>query len=108
MKKFSVVFLFCIASFAAFSQDTHFSQFYFSPLTMNPALTGSFEGTWRVGVNYRNQWGSISAPAVYATPSAFADFRITSGYFSHNYLGLGILLLTDKAGDGELTTTSAM
>src|SRR5205085_9109880 len=83
----------------ASAQDPHFSQFYYSPLTVNPAMTGSIEGTWRVGINYRNQWGSISAPSVYSTPSAFGDFRLFSGRFSGNSMGLGLLLLTDKAGD---------
>ena len=92
----------------AVSQDTHYSQFYYSPLTLNPALTGNFEGTWRVGANYRSQWGSISAPSVYSTPSVFADFKLGSSYFKYNSFGLGILLLTDKAGDGQLTTTTAM
>ncbi len=97
-----------MAATGLMAQDPHFSQFYYSPLTLNPALTGGMNGTWRVGANYRNQWGSISAPAVYATPSAFADFKLLSGRFSGNYLGLGVLFLTDKAGDGQLTTSSAM
>jgi type IX secretion system PorP/SprF family membrane protein len=92
----------------ALAQDPHFSQFYYSPLTINPALTGDIAGNWRVGLNYRNQWGSISAPSVYATPSVFADFRLFSGRYSGNSMGLGVVLLTDKAGDGQLTTTSAM
>ncbi|MFN4882286.1 MAG: PorP/SprF family type IX secretion system membrane protein, partial [Bacteroidota bacterium] len=108
MKKIILLVVMCMSMQSLFAQDPHFSQFYYSPLTLNPALTGSMNGTWRVGVNYRNQWGSISAPAVYATPSAFADFKILSGRFSGNYLGLGVLFLTDKAGDGQLTTSSAM
>ena len=108
MKKILLLLASVFVMLGASAQDTHFSQFYDSPLTMNPALTGNIEGTWRVGVNYRNQWGSISAPSVYATPSAFVDFRAFSGRFSGNALGIGMLLLTDKAGDGQLTTTSAM
>lgn len=108
MKKYFLLLVMIGTVGAAFAQDPHFSQFYYSPLTLNPALTGNMNGTWRVGVNYRNQWGSITAPAVYATPSAFADFKLLSGRFSGNYLGLGVLFLTDKAGDGQLTTSSAM
>lgn len=108
MKKILLLLASAVVCFGASAQDTHFSQYYYSPLTMNPALTGNIEGTWRVGINYRNQWGSISAPSVYATPSAFADFRAFSGRFSGNALGIGLMLLTDKAGDGQLTTTSAM
>ena len=44
------------------AQDPHFSQFYASPLTLNPALTGKFDGTFRLAANYRNQW-----PGIYGT-----------------------------------------
>jgi hypothetical protein len=38
------------------AQDPHFSQFFASPLTLNPALTGKFDGVLRVAGNYRDQW----------------------------------------------------
>ncbi|MFN5930178.1 MAG: type IX secretion system membrane protein PorP/SprF, partial [Sphingobacteriales bacterium] len=38
------------------AQDPHFSQFFASPLTLNPANTGNFSGRLRVAGNYRNQW----------------------------------------------------
>ena len=44
------------------AQDVHFSQFYAAPLLVNPAQTGNFSGTARVGANYRDQWGSITVP----------------------------------------------
>ena len=37
-------------------QDIHFSQFYMSPLTLNPALTGVMNCNTRIVGNYRNQW----------------------------------------------------
>ncbi|MFH1322164.1 MAG: type IX secretion system membrane protein PorP/SprF [Bacteroidota bacterium] len=40
-----------------YSQDIHFSQFYQTPLIINPALTGSFNGQVRVLMNYKDQWG---------------------------------------------------
>jgi hypothetical protein len=42
------------------AQDSHFSQFFSSPLTLNPAFTGKFFGTYRVAGNYRNQWPTIN------------------------------------------------
>ncbi|HRO74191.1 MAG TPA: type IX secretion system membrane protein PorP/SprF, partial [Saprospiraceae bacterium] len=30
------------------AQDAHFSQFYASPLTMNPATAGTYKGTFRI------------------------------------------------------------
>jgi len=38
------------------AQDPNFSQFFASPLTLNPALTGKFDGNFRLAGNYRNQW----------------------------------------------------
>ena len=46
--------------FLSMGQDLHFSQFYNSPLTTNPANTGFIpDADYRIGVNYRNQWSSI-------------------------------------------------
>jgi len=40
------------------SQDAHFSQFYASPLTLNPAIAGTYTGTFRISAIYRDQWRS--------------------------------------------------
>ncbi len=89
------------------AQDLHFSQFYAAPLTLNPAQTGFFDGQYRIGANYRNQWRSLPVP--FNTASVFADFGLLKGKFkSGDWLGVGILLAHDQAGDGELTTTQFM
>ena len=41
------------------SQDIHFSQFYMSPLNLNPAMTGVMNGNIRLTGNYWNQWASV-------------------------------------------------
>ncbi|PZP41957.1 MAG: hypothetical protein DI598_17590, partial [Pseudopedobacter saltans] len=41
------------------AQDPHFSQYFAAPMTINPALTGKFDGDFRANVNFRNQWSSI-------------------------------------------------
>ncbi|MCB0576411.1 MAG: type IX secretion system membrane protein PorP/SprF, partial [Saprospiraceae bacterium] len=52
------------------AQDIHFTQFYMSPLTTNPAMSGKFEGTVRIGGIYRGQWASVlSGSDSYKTPS---------------------------------------
>ncbi len=40
------------------AQDPHFSQFYASPLTLNPAIAGTYSGTFRISSIYRDQWRS--------------------------------------------------
>ena len=52
-------------------QDIHFSQFFNSPLGLNPSQTGDFDGNWRVAANYRDQWTALNIP--YKTMSASFD-----------------------------------
>ena len=108
MKNFTRTILLVLISAGAFAQDPHFSQFYYSPLTINPALTGLMNGSARVGIQYRSQWGSITAPNVYSTPSLFADFQFMRGRFRGNSLGAGLLILNDVAGDADYSTMDVM
>ena len=88
------------------AQDIHFTQFYLSPMTTNPAFTGAFQGTFRIGGIYRDQWGSvISSP--YRTPSFYVDAPILM-IGKRNWLGVGGMLFSDKAGALDLATTQAM
>ena len=92
----------------AYAQDIHFSQYYYSPLTMNPALTGSMDGTYRFGGLYRNQWSSITSPYVYQTPEVYGDVALFTGSRSGSNLGLGAIVIDDQQGNGALTTTTAL
>ena len=91
------------------TQDMHWSQFFMTPLWTNPALTGAFQGTWRIGANFRQQWKAIPIP--YNTLSTWADIIIhpaknkTTLAKPSPYLSLGALFLYDKAGQAPLQTT---
>lgn len=86
------------------AQDPHFSQFFSSPLTLNPALTGKFDGTLRVAGNYRNQWPALNN--VYTTYTASLDFRILKNKIPEtDTWGIGFLALKDQAGGDILTNT---
>jgi type IX secretion system PorP/SprF family membrane protein len=88
----------------ATAQDLHFSQFFNSPLTTNPANTGFIpDGNYRVGINYRNQWASIPVP--YKTMSAFGDFQLFRDRLEYGWVGVGGVILRDVAGSGNLTST---
>ena len=53
MKKIISTLTVCVALVSTVNaQDPNFSQFFASPLTLNPALTGKFDGTFRVAGNY--------------------------------------------------------
>ena len=87
------------------SQDLHFSQFFNSPLTTNPANTGFIpDGDYRLGINYRNQWSSIMT-LPYKTMSAFGDVQIMKDRLENGWVGLGGVVLRDVAGSGNLTST---
>lgn len=51
--------LFVLSSGLVNGQDIHFSQFYNSPLNINPANTGVFNGDQRIHAGYRTQWSNI-------------------------------------------------
>jgi type IX secretion system PorP/SprF family membrane protein len=89
------------------AQDLHFSQWFNSPLTTNPANTGFIpDADYRLGANYRNQWSSIMAEP-YKTMSIFGDAQVFRNRILSGWLGLGGVILRDVAGAGNLSTTSA-
>lgn len=90
------------------AQDMHFSQFYADGLRMNPAATGNFNGDYRIGLNVKNQWRTVPAP--YNTGSIYADFvpyRKATRRGIQSWLGTGINLLYDQAGNGNLSALEA-
>ncbi|MEI6123945.1 MAG: type IX secretion system membrane protein PorP/SprF [Bacteroidota bacterium] len=99
MKKlYAVVFILFLSGSTSYGQDPHFSQFYANPLYLNPAFAGTSLCP-RVILNFRDQWPSIAG--TYVTYNASYDQHIDkiSG-------GIGVLLNTDRAGQGILNTTN--
>jgi hypothetical protein len=90
--KKNIIFLiaaFALCSLTTIAQDLHFSQFFNSPLTTNPANTGFIpDADYRVGGNYRNQWSSVMAQP-YKTMSLFADAQVFRERMENGWLGLG-------------------
>ena len=72
--------------------DPHFTQHYTYPMYINPALTGSADGDYRVSAVFRNQWGSISNP--YRTIGVSFDAR------TNKNVALGVNVMNQSAGDG--------
>ncbi len=83
------------------TQDPHFSQFFASPLTLNPAFTGKIDGTVRAAVNYRNQWPSINK--AFQTSTASVDFGILRNRISFTDIwGVGIAGFSDQSANGAV------
>lgn len=87
---------------ALHAQDLHNTLFYMNPLHMNPAFTGAFEGTYRIGGIYRDQSRSVVKRA-YSTPAIFIDAPILMIAKRH-WIGVGGLMFQDQSGSGKLTT----
>jgi type IX secretion system PorP/SprF family membrane protein len=84
---------------SAAQTDPHFTQNYTYPMYINPALTGSSDGEFRVSAIYRSQWGSVSNP--YRTNGISFDAR------TNKNLALGLNVLNQSAGDGGFNYLSA-
>lgn len=88
------------------AQDKHFTQFYASPLTLNPALTGSSNGKYRAGIIYRSQWdGVLENPFKTYAGSIDLKFRVFPKNPNKDYVGAGILFYSDKVGGIDFSTT---
>ncbi|MCS4434626.1 PorP/SprF family type IX secretion system membrane protein [Aquiflexum gelatinilyticum] len=96
-KRFIIGLLMFFTFLQVSAQDFHFSQFYASPLNLNPALTGSTELS-RVGVNYRKQW-----------PGLNYDFNAYSAYFDHYSFdlnsGFGFMVNSFQESNMQINTT---
>ncbi|HHM21874.1 MAG TPA: type IX secretion system membrane protein PorP/SprF [Bacteroidetes bacterium] len=92
-----------LTAVAARAQDPVFSQFYSTPLMLNPAFAGTTFAP-RIAATYRNQWPTASNVGItystYAASYEQAVPRMNSGF--------GLLVLSDNAGDGLLQMTNAM
>jgi type IX secretion system PorP/SprF family membrane protein len=94
-------------SCSAMAQDVHFTQYFTSPLTLNPAMTGLVAEDVRVGANYRQQWTSVS-PTPYVTGTASFEIACLKGKLPEgDALGAGLMVLYDKSGTGGLTNITA-
>jgi type IX secretion system PorP/SprF family membrane protein len=79
------------------AQDPQFSQFYANPLYLSPAFAGG-DLAPRITLNYRNQWPGLAAN--YTTTSFGIDH-----YFANVNSGVGLLVMNDSQGTGNLRTT---
>ncbi|MBL7765540.1 MAG: PorP/SprF family type IX secretion system membrane protein [Chitinophagaceae bacterium] len=93
-------------SFQAQAQDIHFTQFNGAPLILNPALTGYFNGMYRVTGIYRNQWSSVTTPFV--TFGGSVDAPLFKDVAVDDYLAGGLTVYNDRSGDGNLANLSAL
>lgn len=84
---------------AAYAQDPTFSQYYANRLYLNPAFAGTAKCP-RLTLNYRNQWPGVDNSFITYAASFDQQIDAING-------GFGVQLMSDRAGEGVLSTTSA-
>ena len=94
---------------SSYGQDPSFSQFFSSPLNINPALTANINTDWRVISNIRDQWVGPASP--YATGTLSYDSKIMQeknpNVSENNFVGLGGMLMFDRAMSGIVKSSYA-
>lgn len=103
MKKIKLTLSIFMMCTIAVAQDIHFSQLNMTPLILNPANAGAFNGDQRVTLNYRDQWRSVAIP--YTTFALAGDMAMLKS--DNGHLGVGLQLYRDRAGDLGMGTTNA-
>lgn len=103
MKNFIVVLCILFTAGKANAQDPSFSQFFSSPLNINPALTANINADWRAIANFRDQWIGPASP--YVTGTLSYDRKIFQNKIPNvddegNVLGIGTMLMYDRAMGG--------
>lgn len=102
------ILVLCLSYFSiiVFGQDTHQSQFYSTPILVNPAQTGVSPCTQRITANYREQWLPFLGSERFSTISATYEIRFPVGRYDYWAMGLGVQ--RDIAGTTRLSNTSGM
>ena len=103
--RYSLILVLIFFSQFLVGQDIHFSQFYTSPLHLNPALTGVSQYSERFIFNYRNQWLPALGAQSFNTSSFSYDRRVPVG--QRDFFGIGGTLWGDVAGESNFTTVQA-
>lgn len=102
LQRLLLLFAFVLSSWTLSAQDLHRTLFNMTPLNINPAYTGDFEGTFRVGGLYKQEHSGV-----YSTPSFFVDVPIIM-VRKRDWVSAGVSLDADKAGTGDLSTTRSL
>jgi type IX secretion system PorP/SprF family membrane protein len=88
------------------AQDPVFSQFYASPLSMNPALAGNGDADWRLVGIHRAQWISSGVDPLNTTSLSLDGKLFRQKDNEVNYIGGGVFFLQDRGMNGAYKNTS--
>jgi len=101
MRKIYITIVLIFILKGVYAQDLHFSQFFNTPLNINPALTAVYNEDMRFISNLRSQWFSVPVP--YTTFSTAYDQKVLNdGRLGNHILGMGLIMNYDQAGDANM------
>ena len=105
MKQFYIFILALFFLVDLSAQDKHFSQFYSSPLTLNPALTGAYNGRYRFSTIYRDQWRRvIDSPFRTFATELDVRFKVKSNSQYKDAAAIGLVFFRDKVSGIDFGT----
>lgn len=106
IKSFYTLIILLGVSAITHAQDPIFSQFYSSPLSVNPALAGNGDASWRLVANRRSQWISEGIEPLNTTSVSFDGKLFKQRDKEVNYIGGGLLFLQDAGLSGAYKSNS--
>lgn len=96
MKRLVIISTLFYLFFSSPAQDPQLTQFYSAPLYLAPSFAGATQ-QHRFASTYRNQWPGV--------PGAYVTYLFSYDHFFANFnSGVGLLLMRDVAGSGDLAT----
>lgn len=100
MKKLAILIGVIIFHGTSNAQDLHFAQTAQTPLLINPAAAGVFDGWERAIVNHRNQW--LGAGTQFSSTAIAVDANLWKSDFNDRaHMGAGLMFFNDVGGDSK-------
>ena len=106
-KYYCIAILVCCAfSLRGVAQAPMLSQYFASPLNINPALAGNGYASWRIMAVRRNQWVGAGVDPLNTTSLSLDGKLFKQKGNENNYLGAGLLFIQDKGLAGAYKNNS--
>jgi len=99
-----ILLLSVLVGTSTFGQDFHYTQNFFTPLDVNPALAGAFNGSYRLNGVYRDQYRG-AAEKVFSGFTFNIDAPIIRGIRKQDWVGIGVRYNQDQAGSANQKMT---
>ncbi len=93
LKRLFAIIAVCAGAGAVNAQDYHLTHYDAAKIYLNPAMTGMFDGYYRIHANYRNQWSAVASNPFQTAAVAF-DMPVKR-------YGWGAQIMNSRAGLGN-------